>query len=224
MFNRRQNEQGFTPLILVVLVLVVLVAGFAGWRIVSSLNQPRMSHSNKRDKKPVQNVDFENCKRAAGSVVQESYPETCVTKDGRSFVNKEQQVSLSGQVIDVQEWRIKLTMPSDIKDASYVLENEYTVRLTTATLRSLRDQITDCKSGMQDVVIERARPGEVRDGQTKTQDQLAGSGVKFGEYYYYKKPMIEPACISTESPKAEQALAIAGRLNDDLRTATTYQR
>lgn len=36
-------------------------------------------------------LTYEDCEKASGSMIQESYPEVCVTKDGQRFTNPAQQ-------------------------------------------------------------------------------------------------------------------------------------
>src|SRR3989338_2886533 len=62
------------PIFFVVLILILLtvtgVFAYQNWQMRQQLNAP---------------TTYEECIKAPGSVLQESYPATCVTKDGKSF-------------------------------------------------------------------------------------------------------------------------------------------
>jgi len=63
------------PILFVVLILALLgatgVFAYQNWQMRQRLNAP---------------TTYEECIKAPGSSLQESYPGTCVTKDGKSFV------------------------------------------------------------------------------------------------------------------------------------------
>lgn len=44
--------------------------------------------------------DFWSCSLAQGSVIMESYPEQCRTRDGRVFINEEQDLEIPDEYID----------------------------------------------------------------------------------------------------------------------------
>jgi hypothetical protein len=88
--------------------------------------------------RPVQRASqissFEQC-ASAGYPIQESYPEVCLTKDGKRFVNPQQdaahQASLDDEqelvppsnpallVLDIEEWGIRVPLTMDTFDLTY---------------------------------------------------------------------------------------------------------
>lgn len=73
-----RRDSGHSALIIVVIVLAVAILGLLGFLFWKNfLNKPAVSTSSVST--------FAECKAAVGSVIQESYPETCVTRDGQSF-------------------------------------------------------------------------------------------------------------------------------------------
>lgn len=82
----RYQQKGFAQWILPLGVILVAVVAFAAWRVAQQ--QPAASNSNKGNSTAVSG--FESCKKAAGSKLLESFPEICVTKEGRSYTNSGQ--------------------------------------------------------------------------------------------------------------------------------------
>lgn len=101
---RIANQKGFS-VVEVLLILVILgILGFTGyfvWHAQRStdktLNQTNNSSTStskpaktKTSGTPQAVTDFASCKKAADSILQESYPEVCVTKSGQRFANPDQ--------------------------------------------------------------------------------------------------------------------------------------
>lgn len=63
----------------------VIVTGFVAWRI----SVAQRTNPGENTQKTIPATSFEECK-SAGNPIQESYPERCVTPDGKSFTNPEQ--------------------------------------------------------------------------------------------------------------------------------------
>lgn len=84
------NHRGFTLLhILLTLLAISLIAG-TGWYVWQAKNKKSDSAQNSSANNQTAAVDsFESCK-AAGNPIQESYPEVCAAKDGKSYPNPAQ--------------------------------------------------------------------------------------------------------------------------------------
>lgn len=78
---KKLNQQGSIAGVLVAAIIVSIV-GMVGIEMLRG-----QSPNPFADKAP---TNFKECV-AAGNPVQESYPEVCRTKDGRSFTNTEQE-------------------------------------------------------------------------------------------------------------------------------------
>lgn len=76
MANLRNNQNGNSGALFIIVLLLVLGVGF--WYLM-------------QEKDSLNITNFRQCV-AAGNPVQESYPEVCVTQDGRSFANPAQDI------------------------------------------------------------------------------------------------------------------------------------
>ena len=94
---------------------------------------------------------------AAGNPVQESYPSVCVTKQGKRFDNPNERLQNGGgeslpqpvqSYLTIKEWKVRLPLTSDLKDAYYTLDTTGAVYLTTKELQSAQQKITGCTSGL----------------------------------------------------------------------------
>ncbi len=144
--------------------------------------------------KPVNS--FAGCKAAEGSVVQTSYPEVCVTKDGKRFVNPDQKVELpsassgdaSGhtgtvarKMLTVKEWKVAFPYPNNVRSLSY-----HTPDKGQATSITFDDVPGYCKGSS---ILRRALKDQDLDGNGHTPaqvgEQLGSASVKqIGDYYY----------------------------------------
>jgi hypothetical protein len=73
-----RSQAGGVPLIIVIVVLALVVIGALGfvfWQNFIKNGADSMATVS----------SFEECKKAPGSILQETYPEQCVTKDGQVF-------------------------------------------------------------------------------------------------------------------------------------------
>ncbi len=79
-----KNQSGSAHVIIIAILAVALIGalGFLFW-------QNFINKSPEAEKI----LTYAQCAKAEGSVIQESYPETCVTKDGQRFTNSEQKVT-----------------------------------------------------------------------------------------------------------------------------------
>jgi hypothetical protein len=71
----RQRQSGHVVLIVAVVIIALVVLGLLGWVFWQNFNSAGGSKI----------TNFEQCKAAAGSKILETYPEQCMTSDGRSF-------------------------------------------------------------------------------------------------------------------------------------------
>jgi hypothetical protein len=81
-----KQQSGHGVLIAVIVGLVVLILAALGFLLWQNFLQPN----------PVTKTvtTYAECVAAKDSIIQESYPERCVTADGKSFTNPDQQVDI----------------------------------------------------------------------------------------------------------------------------------
>lgn len=79
------REQGSALQISIVIALVVLILGALGFLLWQNLSKAGQGSTSV--------TTYAECVAAEGSIIQESYPERCVTIDGKSFTNPDQQAT-----------------------------------------------------------------------------------------------------------------------------------
>ncbi len=197
---------------LIVLGLIAIV-GILWWSTMRS-DESRQAERPSRTKAV---TNFEECRRAPGSKIMQTFPEQCVTKDGKQFVANAERTA-----IDVPEWRIRVQQPEGIGDAYYKMLDEHRLLVSTRSLDQIRAGTSGCTSGLEDIVIERAKPGDTRDGQMLNEEFLQERGKKLGDYYYYRPDVVSAACMPEETDQYRQARDIQQRLAAVLPSAEAY--
>ncbi len=74
-------------------MVIAGIIGFTGWYVWNSRNKTENSYSNSISSnipKYTAIKSFDDCKKSAGSKIQESYPEVCITALGNKFTNPNQ--------------------------------------------------------------------------------------------------------------------------------------
>jgi hypothetical protein len=91
-----KSQNAFTIIEGLLLLTIVSLIGTTGWYVIhasNSANQSlRAANSVKSDIQKAPSIKtFDDCKKITGSKIQETYPETCVTKSGQKFTNASDQ-------------------------------------------------------------------------------------------------------------------------------------
>jgi len=81
------KQKGFSVVIVLAILLVVALVGFAGWRILQK--EPVKASNSDAPKQSSQISNFEEC-AAAGNPIMESYPEQC-TANGKTYTKEIKQ-------------------------------------------------------------------------------------------------------------------------------------
>ncbi|HYH74821.1 MAG TPA: hypothetical protein VD735_02560 [Candidatus Saccharimonadales bacterium] len=202
MNEREKKELALSKVVLLALAFIgVLVVVWLAWLHPSNNKQQTAINS------------FAACAKA-GNPVQESYPEVCVTKDGKRFTNTNQHI----QRITLREWDVDVLV-SGVKDAYYTYDDTTrTVALSTKTLDAALDAINGCASGLREVKYERLQAGDPRaDGGTWTAADLRAVAKQVGRYYYHIVPQIEVACVPDQD---DPSVTTAQDIHTKLTSAT----
>jgi hypothetical protein len=126
---KKLDKKGFAAIEAVLIVVVLGILGFTGWFVWhakqntdDSLNKAASSQQGivKASSKA---TDFASCKAATGSTLLESYPEKCVTKDGKSFIDTSGTMPVEKPYLTIKELSIMLPLSTGITDAYYYFAN-----------------------------------------------------------------------------------------------------
>lgn len=113
------NAKAFATIEAILIVVILAILGGTGYYVYHAKKVANdtlssaakdASGSPKYAAKKAAATDFASCKSAPGSVMQETYPEKCVTKDGKSFTDTSQATQTS--YLAISEWNVKLMIPA----------------------------------------------------------------------------------------------------------------
>ena len=162
---------------------------------------------------------FEACTRA-GNPVQESYPEVCLTKGGKRFVNLAQsqahQKSLTSPDelvpptnpallnLDINEWKVRIPLTTGTFDLAYsYLEDGGSESLTFTYKRLLA--LEACKSGIG-LTLTRSTVQRTPPFSPNNPEPIA----QVGDYFYYTASAGSPCYDLGNAQQVEMVKKIAG--------------
>lgn len=104
--NKLKN--GFTTLELLLCLIIITIIGFTGYHVWHSRQQTdNLLNSAQNEQVAVKSSTsiktFADCQKAAGSKVETSYPEVCITKTGQRFTQP-----TTTQYLTIKEWGVKM--------------------------------------------------------------------------------------------------------------------
>ncbi len=112
-----QTNKGFTLIEGFLFLAIAGIIGFTGWYVWQSKDKTNNSYESSAQSTTnlptyISIKTFEECKKAAGSKLLETYPEQCVTVAGKTFTGP---LTQGKKFLDIKEWLagIPLTDPSD---------------------------------------------------------------------------------------------------------------
>ena len=162
---------------------------------------------------------FAVCK-SAGNPIQESYPEVCLTKDGKRFVNPEQdaahQESLKGTqeltpptdpsllYLDIKEWNVRVPLTNNTFDLTYTyLQNGLEDHIEFAYKRLINASL--CTSGIGLTLNHSVTQFKPPYGPNNP-----APIAHVGDYYYYLAPAGEPCYDVSKADQVALVKKIAG--------------
>jgi hypothetical protein len=98
---KQSSQKGFAIVEVLLIVVALVILGFTGWFVYHSKQTADKTLSSTNDAAV---KSFDDCKEAAGSKMLETYPEQCMTKDGKSFTGPGQSLNY----LVIKEWNIKI--------------------------------------------------------------------------------------------------------------------
>jgi hypothetical protein len=137
--SQSRAKKKLTVLSAIFIIIVVGIIGFTGWfawhskQVADKTLTDAAKIAQTSTAKPVKATPvttFAECKSAAGSILQESYPETCVTKAGKRFIdtsNTTLSLQNSGLSLDYDSTAWKVEAKTSTKDQYCGLEDNATL-------------------------------------------------------------------------------------------------
>ncbi len=105
----KNDHRGFSAVEAVLILVIVGILGFTGWFVwhAQQSADKTLNSADKTAQSTTPKVDsvksFADCKKAAGSKIQETYPETCVTKDGKRFTGTPKLIDYGPTGVNIQK-------------------------------------------------------------------------------------------------------------------------
>jgi hypothetical protein len=119
----KKLQNGFTVVEGLLIVVTVGILGGTGWYVWQAKSQAdkNLSSANNVSQNvptPTKSIKtFDDCKNAAGSKILTTYPEQCVTKDGKKFTQ------FSQQYLTIKEWGVRGKYSSNLTLRYMLLED-----------------------------------------------------------------------------------------------------
>jgi len=183
MSHRNTSQSGFAHPGLVLLLIIVLgVVGGGGYYTWHKNHEQKQSSDNSQTGKKVAKVtNYDECLKAEGSIVQDSYPATCITKGKQRFTQPIEQKYLA-----IKEWGVKFPYPEGVLSLSYDIHTNAVSDGPQIMDIHLDDVPGSCKGTN---MLLRAKSGQDLDGYGNTAEQIisrfgTGKVKKLGDYYY----------------------------------------
>lgn len=173
--------------------------------------------------RPIQKMadisSFATCK-AAGNQIQETYPEVCLTSDGKRFANPDQtkahEASLKNDgpllpptdpallKLDVDEWKVEVPLDNNTFDLIYTYFNDNGIERLTFTFKRLVNAGI-CKS---DIGLTLSRSTVLN--LAPYTPAMPAPTAHVGDYYFYPAFAGSPCYDPTKADQAALVNKIAG--------------
>lgn len=217
------DQKGFGAVEVLLIAVVVGILGFTGYYVWHSQSETNKAYDDagKSENASLEYIkdstqaDFEACKKAAGSRMLQTYPEQCVTKDGKVYTTAAVTPSTISQsdaqnYLIIKEWGVKVPLSSGMAGATYYMKNKYTL-ITDAKLSSF------CEAGsenqMNAVAVAHGQATDLVPSETsddgRTFASLAADSpqqvyAKLGNYYFVRPDFGGASCASDTSGATQE--------------------
>ncbi len=119
------KEKGFAAVETILILIVIVIIGGTGYYVwhANQNTTKALSDANAASQSSIKTkkiTTFEECKKATGSNMLMTYPEQCVTKDGKTFTDLSQQIAT--KYLTIKEWGVKIPLSSSDVGAYYKVD------------------------------------------------------------------------------------------------------
>lgn len=224
----RLDQRGFTAWEALLIAVVVGVVGFTGffvWQSQREVNKtyddaPKAQDPPAYEKNSTQQ-DFENCKKAEGSRMLETYPEQCITKDGKTYITSAltaTQEENSKNYLVISQWGIKLDTTNENDSFLYALGSglrDESVMIGTSDSEKLGSSCVVAQNGVGGVVRSTTiLPAEMGSRPSPLNDEKPINGY----YYYYGHPQARCSDASSTADRETKAVDAVRRIVQTIRS------
>lgn len=189
------DQKGFGAVEVLLIAVVVGILGFTGYYVWHSQSETNKAYDDagKSENASLEYIkdstqaDFEACKKAAGSRMLQTYPEQCVTKDGKVYTTAAVTPSTTSQsdaqnYLIIKEWGVKVPL-------TYVDKLAYVYDDMTRPAGGYLDVATDSTVSLSlksDVgATSECNQLDLKWSRSKQKSSSTDPISKVGEYYYY---------------------------------------
>jgi hypothetical protein len=213
-----RGQRGFSAVEALLIIIILGILGFTGWFVYhaqkstdTSLNAANQAAQNNTEAI----ANFAQCMQAKGSKFQQTYPETCVTKSGKSFTNT---AASPQKYLVIKEWGVALPLSADIADANYariaksVDPQSETVGLSTPGAAASSADCAANAMGLAALIRQTAAVHDANYGKPNTQaDPHPVYPKKIGSYYYqyHGETGVAPTAAHPDGPCGDYKSGLA---------------
>lgn len=217
------KQQGFAAVEFILIAVVLAILGFTGYFVYHTRQVADKTLADTGNSSQANQItSYAACKAAKASKQLLTYPEQCITKDGKTFTDTAQ----SQKYLVIKEWGIKLELGDPaLAGATYIYRapkvgssGAESVNLTTKNTQNMDftcggdgtgDPISHATGDDQDSLWRARTIAELR-GVSNASDAELQAAVHIGDYYHiYQRNTGHGACSITDSGVAAQASAAA---------------
>ncbi len=208
------GQKGFSAVEGLLVIVIAGIVGFTGWFVWHSQQSTnKLDTQTLSDSKPPQPSakkvnSYEDCIKAAGSIMQETYPQVCVTKDGKHFTQPVAQAKHSINYLTLKEWGVKIPLSSNISDAEYRIGSVMDPLNIFFSTKVLSGTNCDLHKGSVGYYI-RFKAGETDSETKRSYSSEYPDAVNLGSYYYGFG--VNPADVQCSKDTNIQKIAVTAR-------------
>lgn len=213
------SQKGFSAvelLLLTIAIALIAGTGFYVWHVKQNIDKTNNQTAFDSQPPDVGNKvsTYDECLKAKGSKLLETYPQICVTLGGQHFT---QPTATKQKYLVIKEWGVKIPMSDKTADALYTPNNDSEssdmMHISTKTLEKLAAEHKGCAYGINDIYLAR--------NTTANESAKNADFAHIGSYYYHYGSVIEPLCATQSdenNPLLKQINDIQKQLRENLKS------